>query len=54
MKTKRSRRLIVLALLAGGGLLMWLAPAAPAGLVLLGAGILVEIAGITLERRDGG
>jgi hypothetical protein len=51
MKNKRSRRLIVLALLAAGGLLMWLAPATPVGLVLLGAGILVEIAGIALERH---
>lgn len=38
-----------------GGLLMWLAPdAAILGIVLFAAGILLEIAGITLERSDTG
>lgn len=54
IKNKRARRLLVLALLVGGGLLMWLAPEVSAGVALLIAGLVLEIAGITLERRAGG
>jgi len=36
-----------------GGLLMWLAPEAWFGVVLLTAGVALEIAGITLEHRNG-
>jgi len=54
IKNKRSRRLLVIALLVAGGLLMWLAPEAPAGIALLVAGVVLEIAGITLERRAKG
>jgi hypothetical protein len=54
MKNKRSRWLLVIALLIAGGLLMWLAPEVPTGIALLAAGILLEIAGITIERRAGG
>ena len=54
IKNKRARRLLVLALLVGGGLLMWFAPEVSAGVALLIAGLVLEIAGITLERRAGG
>lgn len=48
----KTRRRVVGSLLVGAGaLLMWLAPEAVAGLVLLAAGIVLEIIGITLERR---
>jgi hypothetical protein len=53
MKNKRSRRLVVLVLLIAGGLLMWFAPEVPAGIVLLAAGALLEVAGIMIERRAG-
>jgi len=40
---------------AVGALLMWFAPnAVVLGVVLFAAGIVLEIAGITLERRDSG
>jgi hypothetical protein len=64
IKNKLSRRLLVLALLIAGGLLMWLAPErlaseglapeAQAGIALLVAGVVLELVGITLERRAGG
>ncbi|MDP2241983.1 MAG: hypothetical protein Q8K18_17750 [Burkholderiales bacterium] len=52
VKNKRLRRITGLALMAGGGLLLWLAPEAGVGIVLLVAGVVLEIVGITLERRD--
>lgn len=51
-RNRRLRRITCLALMAGGGLLLWLAPEAGFGIVLLAAGVLLEIVGITLERRD--
>jgi len=51
-KNKRLRRVTGLALMAGGGLLLWLAPEVGVGIALLVAGVLLEIIGITLERRD--
>ena len=55
IKNKRLRRGIGLTLVLVGGLLMWLAPEeAGVGVFLLAAGVLLEIVGIALERRDGG
>ena len=54
IKNKRVRRGIGLALVIAGGPLMWLAPAeATMGVVLLAAGVLLEIVGIALEQRKG-
>ena len=54
IKNKRVRRGIGLALVIVGGLLMWLAPEeVGVGVFLLAAGVLLEIVGIALERRDG-
>jgi hypothetical protein len=54
IKNKRVRRGIGLVLVTAGGLLMWLAPEeAGFGVFLLAAGVLLEIVGIALERRDG-
>lgn len=54
IKNKRSRRVVALALVVVGGLLIWLAPETAPGIVLLVAGVILEIAGIALERRAGG
>ena len=54
IKHKRSRRLLAIALVVAGGLLMWLAPEATAGVVLLAVGVVLEIAGIALERHAAG
>ncbi|HSN42316.1 MAG TPA: hypothetical protein VLT92_19255 [Burkholderiales bacterium] len=54
IKNKRVRRGIGLALVVAGGLLMWLAPEADVGIILLAAGVLLELVGIALEQRDGG
>lgn len=51
-KNRRLRRIAGLVLMAGGALLLWLAPEAGFGIGLLVAGVLLEIVGITLERRD--
>ncbi|WP_276203647.1 hypothetical protein [Dechloromonas denitrificans] len=41
----------MLACLAVGGLLMFLAPATWAGVLLLGLGVLIEVVGMALSRR---
>ena len=60
LRRTKLRRSIGVALVIAGALLMWLAPEATfgvrsgAGLVLLAAGIVLELVGIALERRDDG
>lgn len=54
MTTRRTvRRTVGIVLVVTGAVLMWLAPEARVGLALLVAGIVLEIAGIALEHRDG-
>lgn len=52
IRNKRLRRAAGAVLVVAGGVLIWLAPEVMAGVILLAAGIALEIAGITLERRD--
>jgi hypothetical protein len=51
LRRRRSRRVLALFLVILGGLLIYLTPAMRAGLVVLAVGVLVELAGIALERR---
>ena len=57
-RQRRLRRSVGIVLVVAGALLMWLAPAntfgvrSAAGAVLLATGIVVELIGIALERRD--
>ena len=53
LKNRRLRRRMGFVLVVAGGILMWLAPEVEVGIALLAAGVLLEIAGIALERRDG-
>ena len=53
IRSKRLRRITGLTLLVAGGLLMWLATEVTAGVILLITGVVLEIVGITLERRNG-
>jgi len=53
IKHKRLRRALGVVLVAAGAVLMWLAPEVWSGVVLLTAGIALEIAGIALEHRNG-
>ncbi len=46
-----SRRLLAIAMLVIGGLLLWLASAEASDMVLLVVGITLATAGATLERR---
>ena len=46
------RRTLAVALMAAGALLMLLAPPAWIGAIPLGLGLLLELAGIRLERAD--
>lgn len=48
---KRSRRVLAVFLVVLGGVLMYLAPEIWAGLAVLGLGVVVELAGIALERK---
>jgi hypothetical protein len=58
LRRRKLRRSVGLVLVVTGALLMWLAPASAfdarsaAGAVLLAAGIVIELIGIALERRD--
>ena len=51
MNRRTLRRAIGGALVIAGGLLMWLSTEALVGVLLMAAGIALEIIGITLERR---
>ena len=51
LRKRHSRRALAIFLVVLGGLLMYLTPAIRAGLVVLAVGVLVELAGIALERR---
>jgi hypothetical protein len=53
VKHKAARRATGAVLVVLGGAAMWLAPETPAGIVLLAAGILLELVGITLEHQRG-
>jgi uncharacterized membrane protein YccC len=53
IKHKNLRRTLGAVLVGVGAVLMWLAPEVWSGLVLLAAGIALEIAGIALEHRSG-
>lgn len=53
IKNARRRRMLALALVMLGGLSFLLAPGnAPAGLLLAGAGLLLELLGITLRHEE--
>ncbi len=52
LKKQRSRRVLSIFLVVLGGVLMYLAPEILPGLILLGLGVVVELVGIALERRD--
>ena len=58
LRRTKLRRTVGVILVIAGALLMWLAPApafdarSVAGAVLLMAGIVLELIGIALERRD--
>ena len=54
IRNKRLRRTTAIALLAAGGILMWLSPQTLAGAVLLALGTMLEAVGIWLERRHEG
>jgi hypothetical protein len=51
MPGKRSRRILAGFLVGLGGLFLFLAPEMWAGLLLLALGVVIELAGIALERK---
>lgn len=51
MVSKRSRRALAGFLVVLGGVLLFLAPEMWFGVVLLALGVLIELAGIALERK---
>ena len=51
MRKRRSRRFVAISLVVLGGALLYLAPQGWIGLALLVMGIVVELVGITLERK---
>jgi hypothetical protein len=50
MKRTILSRLIGPALIVGGGLLMWLSPETLSGLLLMGAGIALELLGLAFRH----
>ena len=51
LRNKRLRRPLAIVLVIVGGLLLWLAPDEAAGITLLVTGVVLEIAGIAVERQ---
>jgi len=51
LKQRRPRRVVAALLIGLGGVLMFLAPEMWAGLLVLAAGVALELVGIALERR---
>lgn len=51
MTSRRSRRVLAMFLVVLGGVLMIMAPEIWAGLAVLALGVVVELAGIALERK---
>jgi hypothetical protein len=51
LSKRRSRRALAILLVVLGGVLMVLAPEMWAGLAVLGLGVVIELAGIALERK---
>lgn len=51
LRKRGLRRVLAMFLVVLGGVLMYLAPGDPAGLVLLALGVVVELLGIALERK---
>jgi hypothetical protein len=51
LKKRLGRRVLAIFLVVLGGVLMYLAPEMWAGLAVLALGVVVELAGITLEHR---
>jgi hypothetical protein len=52
LRKRRSRRVLAAFLVVLGGVLMYLAPEIWAGLVVLALGVIIELAGIALERQS--
>ncbi|MEW5944336.1 MAG: hypothetical protein AB1710_10895 [Pseudomonadota bacterium] len=53
LNNPRARRPLAILLVVLGGVLIFLAPEVWAGVVLLVLGVAIELAGISLERRNG-
>jgi uncharacterized membrane protein HdeD (DUF308 family) len=51
LRKQRSRRVLAAILVVLGGVLMFLAPGIWAGLIVLALGVVIELAGIALERQ---
>jgi hypothetical protein len=51
LRKQRSRRVLAVFLVVLGGVLMYLAPEMWAGLGVLALGVVIELAGIALERK---
>ena len=49
--TRKHRRIVALALIIAGIVLMLVAPDATLGLIVLGCAVLIEVVGLTLQRR---
>ena len=54
IRNRPLRRGFALALIAAGGMLLLLAPSAHYGLIAFALGVVLELAGLALERRDRG
>ena len=52
LKKRQPRRGLAVFLVVLGGVLMYLAPEIWAGVIVLALGVILELAGIALERRS--
>jgi hypothetical protein len=52
IRNRPVRRAIAVVLIVAGGALMLLSPSVGPGLIAFGCGVLLELAGLVVERRD--
>ena len=50
MKARTIRRIVGAGAIIAGAFLMWFSPEAPVGVLVMGAGIALELIGIAFER----
>ena len=52
IRNRRTRRVIAAVLIMAGGVLMLLSPSVGPGLIAFGGGVLLELIGLLVERRN--
>lgn len=52
IRNRRIRRTLAAMLIVAGGLLLWLSPSVPLGVASFVLGVVLELIGLAIERRE--